>query len=91
MKTLLRVVGCLVLGGCASMSGPPPDLPVAQASIALPNCVLWCHVIVHASKADSDIQSEGTGAVTGATQTLSGESSQTSSKTRSTDVPIPPL
>jgi hypothetical protein len=74
------IVLCMIimaLQGCASM---PPQVtqPSLQGSAVQPNCVFWCHTIVNVGKAESDIDAEGT--VTGGSQTIDLDSSQTSSK-----------
>jgi hypothetical protein len=83
MKKLILL---LLLGGCASLPPiPPSGLPLLQGYGQLPNCVIWCHVIVTVERADSKIDSSGEGAVTAGAQSQAStvDVSTTETKTRS--------
>ena len=84
MKRILTAV-IFILGGCASMPGPPQSTPMLAAQGSNPNCVFWCHVIITTAKADSDVQSEGTAPITTGSQTIDLDSTMSSSKQTSVD------
>ena len=78
----------ILLGGCASIPGPMPELPDVQGFAILPNCIASCHIAVTVEKADSKIEATNTtGAVTGGAQSQSSSTSTTTTKTRSGDGP----
>jgi hypothetical protein len=78
MRKLLLL---LILTGCASMPGPQQPQPMVQGYVALPNCLLWCKVVLTVGKAESEIQSTGDAPVDGGDITLNqAPTSSTSSE-----------
>jgi hypothetical protein len=80
MRKLLLL---LLLTGCASMPGPQQPQPMVQANVALPNCLLWCKVVMTVGKAESEIQSTGDAPVDGGDITLNQASTSSTSSEKS--------
>lgn len=77
---LVAALIALMIGGCASMPGPPQPTPALAAQGTNPNCVFWCHVIITTAKADSDVQSDGTAPITTGDQSIDLDSTMSSAK-----------
>lgn len=80
-----RLIVLLLLTGCASMPGPPAATPALTSSASIPNCVLWCKVMITNASAESEVKSDGTAPVTMGDQTIDLDSTVKTSKAVSVD------